>query len=354
MRFIHIADVHLGAVPDKGYPWSRQREEEIWRTFRRLLDEAENQQADFLLIAGDLFHQPPTLRELREVNYLFGKLSHTQVVLIAGNHDFLGEGSPERTFQWNENVIFLDKEYCECIYFEDYHTYIYGFSYYSREITDSLYDELRPEQEEGCHILLAHGGDERHIPFNKKKLGESGFDYIALGHIHKPQELMTGRMAYAGALEPIDANDVGPHGYIMGEFENGKIHTEFIKFACRSYVHLELESNARMTSFAMQEQIEETIHRYGNENIYRIRIKGFRDPEVIWNIQNWMEIGYILDITDDSRPDYDLEEIYRLHKDDIIGRYMEKLLNVESQGAPQQSVRMRAVYYGIHALMKKM
>lgn len=354
MRFIHIADVHLGAVPDKGYPWSGQREEEIWRTFRSLLDEVENQQADFLLIAGDLFHQPPTLRELREVNYLFGKLSRTQVVMIAGNHDFLGEGSPEITFQWNENVIFLDKEYCECVYFEDYHTYIYGFSYYRREIEEALYDELRPDHGEGCHILLAHGGDEHHIPFHKTKLGKSGFDYIALGHIHKPQELMKDRMAYAGALEPIDANDVGPHGYIRGKFENGKIHTEFIKFARRSYVHLELESSTGTTSFAMQEQLEEAIKKNGEENIYRIRIKGFRNPEVRWNIQSWMAMGYILDITDNSRPDYDLEEIYRIHKDDIIGRYMEKLLSDESQEAPQQSVRMRAVYYGIHALMKEM
>ncbi|MDO5538938.1 MAG: DNA repair exonuclease [Eubacteriales bacterium] len=353
MRFIHIADVHLGAVPDKGYSWSGQRGEEIWRSFRKLLDEAENQQTDFLLIAGDLFHQPPTLRELREANYLFGKLSHTQVVLIAGNHDFLGEDSPEMTFQWNENVVFLDKEYCECVYFEGFNTYIYGFSYHRREITDPLYDELRPDQREGCHILLAHGGDEHHIPFNKKKLEKNGFDYIALGHIHKPQELITNRMAYAGALEPIDVNDVGPHGYIAGEFENGKIHTEFVEFASRSYVHLELESDAGTTSFAMQEQIEEALREHGDENIYRIKIKGFRSPDIRWNTRSWMNMGNILDIRDDSKPDYDLEEIYRVHKDDIIGRYIEKLLGNEKQEMREKSVRMRAVYYGIHALMKE-
>ena len=30
IRFIHLADVHLGAVPDRGCPWSHEREEEIW------------------------------------------------------------------------------------------------------------------------------------------------------------------------------------------------------------------------------------------------------------------------------------------------------------------------------------
>ena len=59
MKFIHIADVHLGAVPDKGYPWSKKREEEIWRTFRSLVRRAEEEQVDLLLIAGDLFHRQP-------------------------------------------------------------------------------------------------------------------------------------------------------------------------------------------------------------------------------------------------------------------------------------------------------
>ena len=30
MRFIHIADVHLGMQPDAGFPWSEERGEAIW------------------------------------------------------------------------------------------------------------------------------------------------------------------------------------------------------------------------------------------------------------------------------------------------------------------------------------
>ena len=36
------------------------------------------------------------------------------------------------------------------------------------------------------NILVAHGGDEKHIPISKKRVAMSGFDYVALGHIHKP------------------------------------------------------------------------------------------------------------------------------------------------------------------------
>ena len=35
MRFIHIADVHLGATPDKGFPWSYDRGREIWESFQK-------------------------------------------------------------------------------------------------------------------------------------------------------------------------------------------------------------------------------------------------------------------------------------------------------------------------------
>ena len=68
MRFIHIADIHLGAAPDKGQPWSQKRAQEIWKSFRRVIQEAKRQQVDLLLIAGDLLHRQPLLRDLKEVN----------------------------------------------------------------------------------------------------------------------------------------------------------------------------------------------------------------------------------------------------------------------------------------------
>src|SRR5699024_4239330 len=77
MRFIHIADVHLGAQPDAGPLYSRQRPRELWETFEHVLHICEEEQTDLLLIAGDLFHRQPLVRELKEVDYLFSELTHT-------------------------------------------------------------------------------------------------------------------------------------------------------------------------------------------------------------------------------------------------------------------------------------
>lgn len=351
MRFIHIADIHLGAVPDKGQPWSQKRAQEIWKSFQRVIREAERQQADLLLIAGDLFHRQPLMRELKEVNYLFGTLSKTQVVWMAGNHDFLHRDSPCRKFEWEQNVIFLDAPECESVYFKRLNTTVYGFSYYSREITEPLYDDLEPDDTPGCHILLAHGGDEHHIPIDKKRLTASGFDYIALGHIHKPQMLVEDRMAYSGALEPIDSNDTGAHGYILGEYADGQISTEFVPFASREYVHLSLESSLDSTDYEMQERLAREIAAHGAQNIYKVDIVGLREPEIEYRTEAYRELGNILEINDLTEPGFSIEELRRQHGRDIIGRYIEKLLPEEGE-ADSSPVRRQALAYGIAALKK--
>ena len=76
MRFIHIADVHLGAQPDAGAAYTEDRPGELWDTLEKVLKICERDQTDLLLIAGDLFHRQPLLRELKEVDYLFSELTH--------------------------------------------------------------------------------------------------------------------------------------------------------------------------------------------------------------------------------------------------------------------------------------
>ena len=55
MKFIHAADIHLGAEPDKGKSWSGERKKEIYSTFERLIQETNEQKADFLFLCGDIF-----------------------------------------------------------------------------------------------------------------------------------------------------------------------------------------------------------------------------------------------------------------------------------------------------------
>ena len=226
MKFIHTADIHLGAEPDAGSSYTAKRPEELWNSFERLLNICEEEQTDLLLIAGDLFHRQPLPQELKEVSYLFSTIPQTRVVLMAGNHDYLRPDSAYLSTAWSRNVACLFSRECECVRFPEIGTEVYGLSYYRQEIPESLYDGLHPVDSDCFQVLLAHGGDALHIPFRKEKLARSGFDYVALGHIHKPQELAENRVVYAGALSPIDCGDTGPHGYVLGTWERGKVTVE--------------------------------------------------------------------------------------------------------------------------------
>ena len=347
MRFFHIADTHLGAVPDAGFPWSEERRTEIWESFRGVIQKADREEIDLLLIAGDLFHRQPLKRELKELNYLFSTLKKTKVVFIIGNHDYLKADSYYSEFPWSENVTCLMGAECGSVVFEDLDTEVYGLSYHTREITEARYDSLKPEKKAGFSILLAHGGDARHIPIDRKKLLLSGFDYIALGHIHKPEIIEPNRMAYAGALEPIDQNDTGVHGFLSGEYQDGVLKTTFVPWAVREYIPLALDTKECPTNLAFQETVRMRMAARGMQHIYKIVLSGYRDPDIVYDTEACRKLGNIVSVSDESVPDYDFERLGRIHAGDIAGRYIEALYHPD-----MSETERKALYYGIHALFE--
>lgn len=347
MKFIHIADVHLGAKPDAGRAYSANRESEIWDAFRNVIRICEEEQTELLLIAGDLFHRQPLLRELKEVNYLFGSLSKTQVVLAAGNHDYIKKNSYYRTFVWNPNVHMILSSEISHIELEELDTAIYGLSYYEKEKSEPLYEKIQIKDNCSYRILLAHGGDEKHLPFRKRYVEEAGFDYVALGHIHKPQELSPNRMIYAGALEPIDKNDTGRHGLIKGSLKNSGCRTEFVPMAFREYIHMDIEVSEDMTGYALRTQIEQEIQKQGVQNLYRVILKGFKDPEVQFDLYHMDTFGNIVGIVDDTIPAFDFLKLLANNRDNLMGKYIERFGDAELT-----SVEYQALCEGVRALLE--
>ena len=201
MKFIHIADVHLGVKPDQGKPWSELRARQIWDSFAEVTGVAKREKPEFLFVTGGSFPRTAAEKGGAGVSRLFGEIPDTQVLLIAGNHDYLREKSYYLSDLWPDNVTVFKKEEAEAVDFPEYNTTIYGLSYWHREIHDRLYDELRPVNRSRCNILLAHGGDERHIPFSAERILQNGFDYIAAGHIHRSGWLMPHKAVMARELE---------------------------------------------------------------------------------------------------------------------------------------------------------
>ncbi len=350
MKFIHTGDIHLGAHPENKKVWAKNRGDEIWNTFEKLIKKIKIDPVDMLIIAGDLFHRQPLLRELKEVDYLFSTIPETTVVLCAGNHDAIRKGSFYKDFQWSSNVVFLGKNTIEKVEIPKHNVCVYGLSYDKNEIYDALYDHIIVDNPEMINILVAHGGDEKHIPINKRKVAMSGFDYVAMGHIHIPDIDEKNRMAYCGSLEPIDIGDMGDRGYIYGNLEKDRLDIRLVPFAQRIYMDLNYTITPNITNMELRHQLAQRMEEQGIQNMFRIILDGYRNPDFEIRLSDIEELGNIVTIQDETVPDYDFEELYEDNKDNILGMFIHKYLKQE----PLDPLQKRTLYYGTKALLDAM
>lgn len=346
MLMIHTADIHLGANPDAGEPWGKNRKEELWESFEKLIEAVEFQKADLLLIAGDLFHRPPLLRELREVNDRFAALSKTKVVLMAGNHDHMGANSFYKGFQWAENVHFFESDKITSVKFPELKAEVYGLSYHRKEIRERLYDDVRPEDNGYYHILLAHGGDEKHIPYTKEKLAKSGFDYIAFGHVHKPEMILPGRIVMSGSLEPTDHTCYGVHGFVRVEVMDGKNHIALIPFAKREYKTLTLEVNTEDTMGSISRRISEKVTEMGTDHVYDVIVSGKRHASLELMEEKIKSLGNIRTIEDRTEKYFDYEQLGKTYEGNLLQKYISSFKDCDS------TVEMKALGYGTEAILE--
>ena len=346
MLMIHTADIHLGANPDLGESWGKNRKEELWESFEELIEEVETQKADLLLIAGDLFHRPPLLRELREVNDRFASLSVTKVVLMAGNHDHIGANSFYKGFSWAKNVHFFESNQIASVKFPELKVEVYGLSYHTKEIREHLYDDVKPEDNGYYHILLAHGGDEKHIPYTKEKLAKSGFNYIAFGHVHKPGMILPGRIVMSGSLEPTDHTCLGTHGFVRVEVKEDKNQIALVPFAKREYKTLVLEIDTEDTMGSIYRRLGEKVTEMGHDNIYDVIINGKRHASLEIMEEKMKSAGNIRVILDKSEIDYDYEQLSRKYEGCLLQRY------ITSFGNAENALEKKALDYGTEAILE--
>ena len=196
MRFIHIADIHLGESPER------------WDVFNEVIKICEEEKTELLLIAGDLFDNQPDMAGLHKVDKAFARLINTKIVMIAGNHDCLRRTSPYFDLVFPENVTFLVNANGESVVIPELNAEVFGLSYETAEIEEARYDKLRINNPERINIMLGHGNirsGDTSIPIHQEAMEAAGFDYVALGHLHTRIEV-SNRIAYTGK-----------EGYIRGE-----------------------------------------------------------------------------------------------------------------------------------------
>ena len=124
-----------------------------------------------------------------------------------------------------------------------------------------------------------------------------------------PEVLIPNRMAYAGALEPIDRNDIGAHGFVRGILDPSGCRISFVEHAEREYVHLDVPVDEKMTGYDLHTRIDELIGQRGVQNMYCLSLEGRRDPDEAFDLSQMDTFGNVLEIMDHTRPAYDYEKL---------------------------------------------
>ena len=249
MRFIHMADIHFDSpftVLASKNNLANIRRLEQREAFKKAIEYIKIEKIPFLFISGDLYEQE-YIREstIEYINNLFKTIPETRIFISPGNHDPFLSNSFYSTFNWNKNVTIFNSE-IKIIETEE--ADIYGFGFTDFYCENSKIEEIKIKNKNKINILITHGSldasktlDMQYNPLNSNKLKEIGFDYIALGHIHKTNyENNKNNFIYPGSLISFGFDELGEHGFldikinknnlkIKNKIEENKINNSEIK-----------------------------------------------------------------------------------------------------------------------------
>lgn len=360
ISFIHTGDVHIGMEFTKnrfGEKYGRNKRLDIIDTFIEVINICKNKKIDLLLIAGDLFEDSLcSISELKVINEKISELKNTKVIIVTGNHDYMNDKSLYKLLNWSSNVYILDNKNIQKITFDDIGVNIYGLSWYEKEKNFMSFHDLNINKNQS-NILLLHGDilnkDSQYMPISKKELETKGFDYVALGHIHKHQ-FISENICYCGSPEPLDFGETGKHGIVLGEINNKEIHTKFLPISKREYIVKNITINPNINYNDIISKIFDICNNEDRRNNYfKIIVKGMKDRDSEFNfydIENRLENEFhYIEIIDETKPDYDIEKIMSNNKDNLIGIFIQTMID---KGLENHWVK-NSLYIGLEELLNE-
>jgi len=358
MRFVHIADMHFDTpfrmLSDRANLGEIRRLDQR-KAFKKMIEYIKENDIPYLFIAGDLYDEE-YIREstIQYINEQFRQIPNTKIYIAPGNHDPYLKNSYYATYHWSENVtIFTGK--IEKVENEEFCLYGYGFEDFQTK--NSKIGEITLENKEKINILLAHinldGSDKTGREYNNlssKMLKEIGFDYIAMGHIHKKNIEENTNIIYPGSTISLGFDELGKHGMVVGNLEKGKIELEFIKLDEKELKEVELDISEITTLEELLEKINEI--ELEENSLYKILLLGKRKIEInLYKLIKIIEQRNIIKIKDKTTIGYNIKQMAR-EKTTLRGIYVKELLDrLENEEEESNKERLeRALEIGIELL----
>lgn len=247
MKIIHTSDWHLGHTL-YGY----DRTEEQGSALDQIEDIVRQETPDALIVSGDIYDTPQPSNAVQTafteaVMRMHATSPETVIIITAGNHDSGTKHQISRSLWETQNVHMigtLNKDNPETHIVEiPGKGYVIAVPYASeRFIPEGLWQGLLDKVEErngpdasalpvvlSAHLTVAGSDFLGHDSLRDTTVGGidsieisslgTGYDYVALGHIHRPQTLegSDGKVRYSGTPVPVSFDEAYPHSVSVVE-----------------------------------------------------------------------------------------------------------------------------------------
>jgi exonuclease SbcD len=224
-KFLHAADIHLdspfqGLERYEGAPTEQMRQA-TRRAFANLVELALSEQVQFVLIAGDLYDRDwrdygTGLFFVNQITRL--RQANIPALVIAGNHDAANKMT--RTLRFQADVMLRTDE-PETRLLKDLDVAIHGQGFAVEAVTEDLSKQY-PDPTPGCfnigllHTAAGRDGHKNYAPCTIDGLRSKGYDYWALGHIHKHEILHEEpHIVFPGNVQGRHIGETGPKGCML-------------------------------------------------------------------------------------------------------------------------------------------
>jgi exonuclease SbcD len=245
MRIVHISDTHLGwrqlnRVDRSG---RNAREQDVYSAFEQAITIAIELQPAAVIHSGDLFDAfHPSTAALRVALDGFARLreANVPIVLIAGNHSTPRISTAEHVFavleRFGGHVVYRKPR---IVRIGDLAVHAIPHDSNPERLEKAL-RSARPAEDAAFNVAVAHigidlvgrvvGAEAAGVTLSSEVLEDiAGFDYVALGHLHKFAPAR-GNAAYAGSLERLSwADNADVKGILEIDLAAGPDSAEYLR-----------------------------------------------------------------------------------------------------------------------------
>ncbi len=328
LKLVHCADLHLDSpFRSESAEKSEIRRRELRGTFARLIMFIKENKIDICLLSGDLFDLGYVTRDTAMfVASQLETVPDCSFIISPGNHDPYSDSGVYGTTAFPPNVHIFKGEGLSKLSIPRLGADIYGYAFTSPTMEKCPFVGRVPDSASNINILCGHGDvgvpASPYCPISERDIAESGFDYYALGHVHKSEgvkKVGNSHYAYSGCLEGRDFGETGHKGALYIELAKSQglvvVKSRFVPLSQRRYEVCPVDVSGAESIEAVYATVKSAMAeaRLGSDTLLRVILQGCVSPSLDIDLKyltsRLCELVFYIEIENSTVPTLSAKEL---------------------------------------------